>query len=257
MNPSYRELRQFHIGAQTGVFIDEVIAAPGGAGVLVFSRREAEPMWNTLFVDDPVAAQAAWPSIVRLFAARNRRPVWYLTEEGTGLLDRPARPLVGCAWMVRPRGVESPWRSARRLVPQPVETAAQAARFNQLYVEIFWNDQPPVDVALPIPDGEPAAPGGGPQETLHWILADAGDPVAILTTIRRGRMCGVYNVGTRPRLTGRGYASQAILGALDSLEARGCDGSFLLTEDETLPPFYERLGYETVAAGRFYTGVEE
>ena len=74
MMPSYRELRRFHVEAQFGTFIDEIVDAPGDAGVLIFSHREAEPMWNTLFVDDPAAAQAVWPVIARCFAERGRRP---------------------------------------------------------------------------------------------------------------------------------------------------------------------------------------
>lgn len=255
MIPTYRELRRFHIEAQFGTFIDEIVDAPGDAGVLIFSHREAEPMWNTLFVDDPAAAQAVWPVIARCFAERGRRPVWYLAD-GLNMLNRPSRPLTGSAWMVRPRGGATARTPGRRLVPQRVASAADAARFNQRYVEIFWHGQPPDNVALPISDAAPTAPGGARHETLHWILADAGEPVAILTTIRRGPLCGVYNVGTRPGFTGKGYASQAILGALDELEARGCEQSFLLTEDESLPPFYERLGYRTVTTGWFYVDGE-
>jgi N-acetylglutamate synthase-like GNAT family acetyltransferase len=93
----------------------------------------------------------------------------------------------------------------------------------------------------------------GAFEACHWLLFRRDQPVVLLTTLRRGERAGLYNVGTDPAMTRRGFASQAIRAALADLQRQGVREVFLLTEcDPALAPFYARLGFETVATGQFY-----
>ena len=85
-----------------------------------------------------------------------------------------------------------------------------------------------------------------------------GRALALLTAISRDGLSAIYNVGTHPQFTRQGLASQAMLAALSELEQRGFTRSFLMTEcDETLVPFYARLGYQLVTTGQFYTLIVE
>jgi N-acetylglutamate synthase-like GNAT family acetyltransferase len=75
----------------------------------------------------------------------------------------------------------------------------------------------------------------------------------MLTTLCRGERAGLYNVGTEPKLTRRGYATLAIRAVLAAERREGLQETFLLTEcDPGLEHFYARLGFRTVATGRFY-----
>ena len=253
MRPSYRDLVQAHVDGQRDMFIDEVMPAPGGAGTLVFSRREAEPMWNVLLADDVGQVLAHQPEIVGAFAARGREPLCYLA----GDLSNAAPPTWTFggenAWMCRARGASLP-PLAEGLALRRVTTPADVATFNRLYLDVYWGDTPgvPPGVAVPIgdrlPPGQPSA-----YDIRHWMLERAGEAVAFLSTIRRGAQAGVYNVGTRPGYTRRGYATQAIQAVLAVIEREGCEMTFLVTEcNPALAPFYARLGYATVTTGRFY-----
>lgn len=247
----YRELLAFHIDAQRGQFIDEVVAAPEAAGVLIFSRREAEPMWNLFFVDQLGQALVHQKEIAAAFAARGREPVWYLPDEDDPRLPDAAQVVGTNTWMIRRRGV--PWQGLPAgLSLRGVASPGDARLFNQLYVDVYWNSEPAEDLALPIPDDVPSRQPSDTFAVRHWLLLLADRPVALLTTITRQGMSAVYNVGTHPQFKRRGYATHAILAVLAELERQGGERSFLLTEcDPTLAPFYARMGYEPVTTGRF------
>ncbi len=253
MPPSYRDLVQAHVDGQRDMFIDEVVTAPDGAGTLVFSRRETEPMWNVLLADDVGRVLAHQPEIVRAFAARGREPLCYLAGD---LADAapPSWTLNGeNAWMCRARGGPPP-PLPEGLALRRVATPEAAATFNRLYLDVFWGDTPAVPAGAAVPINDAVALGrAAAYDIRHWLLERDGEAVALLSTIRRGAQAGIYNVGTRPDRTRRGYATQAILAVLASIEREGCERTFLVTEcNPALAPFYARLGYATVTKGRFY-----
>jgi GNAT superfamily N-acetyltransferase len=250
---AYREWLAFHIEAQRGMFIDEVVPAPGRAGVMIFSASEAEPMWNLLFVDVPTEACRCEAEIAQAFAARGRQPVWYVPDPEGAALPPSWQATGQNTWMARGTdgvcGVLTEGLALRRVM-----TPRQAECFNQLYLDVFWGAAPSSDAALPIP--ETAAWTGvaeGTFEVRHWLLIRGDRPVVLLTTLRRGERAGLYNVGTDPAMTRRGFASQAIRAVIDELQRQGVQEVFLLTEcDPALAPFYARLGFGTVATGQFY-----
>ncbi len=250
---TYRDWLAFHIAAQRGMFIDEVVPAPGRAGTMVFSARETEPMWNVLFVDAVPDACRHEAQIARAFAARGREPCWYLSDQ-----DGPALP-VGWqatgqnAWMAREiTGAAGALPDGLAL--QAVVTPAEALRFNRLYGDVYWGSALPPGAAMPIPDAETwTGGGGGDFDARHWLLLHGEHPVALLTALCRHGRSGIYNVGTDPALTRRGFASHAIRAVLAALARDGVREVFLLTEcNPALAPFYARLGFETVATGRFF-----
>ena len=264
---SYRQLQAFHIGSQHGVFIDEVVPV-GDAGTMVFSRRESEPMWNLFFADDLPAALSRQAEIAAAFAARQRRMIWYLPDpQGDGLPAGTWQATAQNTWMVRPQGVPDgageasscrPPRSAAgfpgEVVLQPVTTLAQGRILNQIYLDVFWGESPPAGVALPFDPAPPAREAAcSGFDTRHWLLMAGDEALVILTTIIRDGLCGLYNVGTHPRFTRRGLASHAIRAALAEIAPLSPRGSFLLTENASLAPFYARLGYQTVTTGSFHT----
>lgn len=250
---SYSELLAFHIDAQHGFFIDEVVPAAAGAGVMVFSRRETEPMWNLFFVDQVEAAVAHQAEIVLAFAMRQREPVWYLPDQPGVCLPPVWRATGKNTWMARPQSVV-PHRLRAGLTLQRVETATQKQLFNQLYIDVYWGSTPPADIALPLDATPTWRDANDTFEVQHWLLMSQNRGLALLTAISRDGLSAIYNVGTHPEFTRQGLASQAMLAALTELDRLGCKNSFLLTEcDETLAPFYARLGYEIVTTGQFYT----
>ena len=250
---TYRDWLTFHVEAQRGMFIDEVVPAPGRAGTMVFSAREAEPMWNVLFVDAVPDACRHEAEIARAFAARGREPVWYLPDPDGARLPSLWQETGQNAWMARAAD-GGPGALPDGLALQPVVTPAQAQRFNRLYGEVFWGAAPPPEAAVPIPEAEAwTGAGGGPFEVRHWLLLHGERPVALATTLCRNGLGSLYNVGTAPAMTRRGYASHAIRAVLAVLARQGIREVFLLTEcDPALAPFYARLGFATVATGRFY-----
>ena len=257
MTLGYRELLDFHIAALQGHFIDEIVPAPHDAGVMIFSRRETEAMWNLLFVANAAAAEAHRATIAQAFAVRERRPTWYLPDASGAALSPDWTASGQNSWMVRPRGTAAHELPAD-LTLLPVKTPAQIRLFNRLYIDVYWESAPPPDVALPIDAEEPLSTSDGEFNVRHWLLYRARSPVAMLTTFTREGLCGVYNVGTDPQFTGRGYASHAILAVLAQLEAEGCQASFLLTEcNPRLAPFYGRLGFSTIATGQFFVCSEK
>jgi ribosomal protein S18 acetylase RimI-like enzyme len=251
--PTYREWLAFHLDAQRGMFIDEVVPAPGGAGVMIFSQRETEPMWNMLFVFSVRDAHRHQASIARAFALREREPVGYLPDPAEAALPSGWRASGQNAWMSRvlqaTDGALPAGLSLKRVI-----TSAQARAFNQLYFDVYWGDSPSAKAARPIPD-ETAWDGAsrGAFEVAHRLLFQGDTPAALLTTICRNGLGAIYNVGTDPRLTRRGYASHAIRATLAVLAGQGVREVFLLTEcNPALVPFYARLGFETVIHGQFY-----
>ena len=254
---AYRDWLDFHIDAQLGMFIDEVIPAPGRAGKLIFSMQEAEPMWNLLFVDVPSEALRHEKWIAEAFAARGRRPVWYLADspdQGRPALPSPWQPRGQNTWMARGMDGISNIALPEGMTLRRVLTPAQAEHFNQLYLNIFWEGEMSPNVALPIPEPEAwAGVSGGSFKTHHWLLYRGEQPAVMLTTLCRGERAGLYNVGTEPKLTRRGYATLAIRAVLAAERREGLQETFLLTEcDPGLEHFYARLDFRTVATGRFY-----
>ena len=250
---AYRDWLAFHIAAQRGMFIDEVVPAPGRAGTMVFSAREADPMWNVLFVDAVPDACRHEALIARAFAARGREPFWYLTDQDGTTLPDGWQATGQNAWMAR--GITGAAATLPDgLALQPVVTPAQALRFNRLYGDVYWGAAPPPGAAMPIPEAETWRGGdGGDFDVRHWLLLQGEQTVALLTTLCRQGRGSIYNVGTDPTMTRRGYASHAIRAVLAALAHEGVREVFLLTEcDPALEPFYARLGFKTVATGRFF-----
>ncbi len=232
------------------MFIDEVLPAPGAAGELIFSHQEDEPLWNLLFVSNLAAALEHEAEIAHLFMVRDRDVVWSLPQ---------SLPQPGGAWREILRAV---WM-AQRLEPLPplelrhtsisrVHSASEIASFNRLYAAVFWHDPLAEEIALPITNEYQVTQHSDDWEVSHWLLHEGGEAVAIASLVRRNNVCGLYNVGTAPAHTRRGHASRLVTQLTRLMAAQGCSTMFLLTEDATLPPFYERLGFETIETSLFY-----
>jgi ribosomal protein S18 acetylase RimI-like enzyme len=253
MNTSFRELLAFHVEAQRGMFIDEAARATDGSGLWIFSARESEPTWNLFAVLDAGLALKHEARIAREFEARGREPVWYLPDRDGAAppqpLPAPWRRFSSDCWMARDGADPAP--PAPGLSLARVETAADAAIFNRLYADAFWEGSPDPGAAVPIPDGVPGA--GGWMEIRHWLLRESGTPKALLTAVSRGGLTALYNVGTLRADRGRGLGRAALqMGAAE--EARlGARRFFLLTErDKPLEAFYRRFGFRTVTTGGYY-----
>ena len=205
---SYSELLAFHIDAQHDFFIDEIVPATARAGMMVFSKRETELMWNLLFVNQVEAAVAHQAEIEHAFAVRQRKPVWYLPDQ-TGVSLPPIWRAAGQnTWMARPKSAR-PHCLRAGLTLQRVETTAQKQLFNQLYIDIYWGPTPPEDITLPL-DSAPAWRGAkNAFEMRHWLLMSQDRALALLTTISRDGLSAIYNVGTLASHAGRADGTRA------------------------------------------------
>lgn len=79
----------------------------------------------------------------------------------------------------------------------------------------------------------------------HWLLEDAGKPVAY--TAFNARLPDIVQVGgvwTPPPLRGRGYARRAVAGSLLEARSGGAQRAILFTSNSQAARAYQALGFE-------------
>lgn len=79
----------------------------------------------------------------------------------------------------------------------------------------------------------------------HYLVYAGPEPVACGTVVRRDRMAGVWNVGTRRGFRRRGYATLLMTALLRDLAAGGSTHSVLMASPSG-EPLYLRLGYQPI-----------
>ncbi len=80
---------------------------------------------------------------------------------------------------------------------------------------------------------------------LHYLIYHDDEPATCATVAVHDGMAGVWNVGTRRRFRGHGYATRLMLALLDDLADGGVHASMLMASPSG-QPIYEKLGYRQI-----------
>jgi ribosomal protein S18 acetylase RimI-like enzyme len=87
----------------------------------------------------------------------------------------------------------------------------------------------------------------GRAVTARDFAAPAGDPAAACRLYTHDGLAQIDEVGTLERRRNRGYASAAVLAAVEAARAERCDPIFLLTDASDWPQqLYSRLGFSPI-----------
>jgi GNAT superfamily N-acetyltransferase len=87
----------------------------------------------------------------------------------------------------------------------------------------------------------------GRAVTARDFAAPADDPAAACRLYTHDGLAQIDEVGTLERRRNRGYASAAVLAAVEAARAEGCDPIFLLTDASDWPQqLYSRLGFSPI-----------
>ena len=133
----------------------------------------------------------------------------------------------------------------------PAAMARELASFEPVpAADLELDSDPPVHLAGAINDAAYGYDGDfarafaiGPDGLNLYAAKLDGEPVACVGTIYENGDCGVYLVGTLPRVRGRGLATKLMSVALEAGAAAGC-ATASLQSTAMGKPVYARLGFQ-------------
>ena len=108
------------------------------------------------------------------------------------------------------------------------------------------------EVSTPYGDSLLRAFGTSPDgvDIRHFIGNVSGEAVCISSIYISGSDAGLYNVGTRPNFTGRGYGGELSVHAMKSALDQGINNLILQTElGENAEKLYKKLGFSQAFSG--------
>jgi GNAT superfamily N-acetyltransferase len=214
-------------------------------GLTTIATSIPYPLFNSAFLDRPVADAAALAGRVRAFYARAGHPGLLLAEDAAAV--ERAAPLIAAATMTP--GDPIP---LMLLAPIPDAPPPPAGLDIRLVADPdtlrTYNDT--VAAAFGMPRDWLAILDDPATLHLHdfvfYLGYLDGAPVATAMRFTSHRIAGVYNVGTLPDYRRRGLGAALTWRAAADGRAEGCLASALQSSAEGFP-VYARLGYRHVA----------
>ena len=201
------------------------------------------------------AAPQALAQAEELLLSKNRRPCIYTTPHSLpsdlaqSLNEHRYQRAFTDAWMYFSGGAECKLPSGIGI--REVQDQDELALFVEIFNRAYSGSDPNEPYGKAPPEwGETVFDSFKKTDPLNHViyhlLFSGGEAVAVLISVTRDGLAGLYSIGTIPEKRGRGYGGLLTLKAVADLQSRGAHTIFLQTEQNSCnEKFYTKLGFNT------------
>ncbi|MDJ1156675.1 GNAT family N-acetyltransferase [Chelatococcus sp. SYSU_G07232] len=241
--PSADVLVAAHLRMLSGSYLPEVVAGPGRA-IYAWSAHVPDVTMNFAVRLGP--SDVGW--LVRMARERARAPALLAADEAAARIGEAERATVYPArWMVAPcTRSDNGELPVLGLSASVTEAAAPDPHFFQVFAGCHATEAIDAHVRCFYVPALMASRLPARILSRHFVIFEAGEPVACATLHVEGRLAGLYNVGTLRSHQRRGIGEALARHVVDHAAALGCTHVFLQCAAGThLERLYARAGFRT------------